>query len=96
MPIKLSMGPLADYAGWYEIVQSASVDPPGEYLVCLYTKQTGQRIGAMRTAANGVYEFTFLADHPDGYFVTAFDTGSPAKNMAASDQLVLSLMADTF
>jgi hypothetical protein len=85
-----------DFSGLYEIVTDAAVfrvGTPGVYRTRLYGKKRCATIDSVTSGQDGTYRFTHLNGDSTLYFVVAFDNEGGAENMAASDSLVLSLMA---
>jgi hypothetical protein len=90
------LGRPPDYTGVFKISQGAEIVPPLARRMALYTKHTLALLASTRSGTDGSYAFSYLSDHPAGYFVAVFDTGADPMNMGASDKLTLTPMVMDF
>ena len=88
-----------EYFGDYEISSGAEVQEEGvagSYEVVLLLRRELRALARTVSATDGSYRFQYLADHPSGYVLMAFDHGASPVTPAISDTPVLTKMVLSF
>jgi hypothetical protein len=85
------------YSGNYEIKTDSKVYKDGTPIalrkVWLFNRVNGKLLAETWSATDGSFSFPYIMYQYQGYYLIAFDYGSPLRNAAIADLVTPSLMA---